>query len=101
MSRGHRRHRIGHSFGGHHHHHHHCRNRKYPGLKTDPNWEKKEPAANGKWQGEFLGDCCYSPSDWIRTCYCPCLFNLMLANDICKIILFKLKIDLKFKFYTI
>ena len=95
MPIGHGGHGRGHGFRSHHHHHGHGGGNQT--LITDPNWEKKEPAANGKWQGEFLGDCCYSPSDWIRTCYCPCLFNLMLANDICKIILFKLSHSLKFE----
>ena len=97
-------HSIGNSsFGNHHHHHHkstfghrsignssfarHDPNYRGTGrgrttLLTDQNWENKEPAANGKWQGEFCAGCCYSPNDCVCACYFPCCYNCMLANDI-------------------
>ena len=76
----HHNHGIGNrSFGSHHHHSGGGGNQ---GLLTDQNWENKEPAANGKWQGEFFAGCCYSPNDWIFTCYFPCCYNCLLANDI-------------------
>lgn len=87
-------HGIGHSSFGHHHHgigHSSFGHRSYrsgggnnDGLTTwitDPNWENKEPAPNGKWKGE-LCDFCYSPGDCVCACYFSNCYSAMLANDI-------------------